>query len=132
MKVKQDARQECVKNVKKAYDELSATRDVVYCHDIVKRTNYPNYVVAVCLDTLGLKDKVAVRNRIKEPKGTDEVYNFIKSFSNEYHISPAFREISEGVGIPLTRIYSIIQYLAVSGRVTYFVNERKTIRVVDS
>ncbi len=130
MKSKQDARQEYIKNVNKAYEELADQKDVVYCHDIVKKTKYPNYVVYTCLSALGLDKKVQIRNKIKEPKDVEKVYEYIRSFFSEYHTSPALREISDGVGVPLTRLYTIIQYLAVKERIAYFLNERKTIRIL--
>lgn len=125
-----EAREAYLAQIKKAYEELLEQDGAVDFEKLKTKVQFPAATAEPGLNLLGLRSEVYIHRKISPLKDTDKVYETIKQYFDFYHTSPSLREISDMTAIPVSRIFSIVQYLAILGKITYFANEKKTIRIV--
>lgn len=132
MKQKLEAREACLAQIQKAYEELLEQDGVVDFGKLKTKVQLAAATVEAGLNALNLRSKVCIHRKINDIKDADRVYDSIKEYYDFYHTSPSLREISDLTAIPVSRVFAIAQHLAVVGRITYFANEKKTIRILNT
>lgn len=120
----------CMHTVKKAYDSFVArTETTPEIKDLQVGHEYSIRTVIACLERLGApysslcQSKTAQKAAKKGDeryKGDTKILRFVADYSNTHPFGPSIREIASHCECSLSKAYSDMLYLAVSGKLEFY------------